>query len=62
MNLGAKHGIRPNTNANGSLDKDAVTEFTVRLGEAARAQTLELEHMHVGVFVLQYIFDIDVRP
>jgi hypothetical protein len=46
-NLGTKHGIRPNSNANGSLDKDAVAEFTARLQEVARAQTLELERMHV---------------
>lgn len=46
-NIGTKHGIRPNTNANGSLDKGAVAEFTARLGEMARAQALELERLQV---------------
>ncbi|KAG8700814.1 DNA repair protein rad50, partial [Ceratobasidium sp. 395] len=45
VNLGTKHGIRPSTNADGSLSKDAVAEFTTRLQEAAKAQTVQLEHL-----------------
>ncbi|KEP54869.1 DNA repair protein RAD50 [Rhizoctonia solani 123E] len=44
-NIGTKYGIRPNTNANGSLDRDSVMEFNARLGEMARAQALELERL-----------------
>ncbi|CAE6410000.1 DNA repair protein RAD50 [Rhizoctonia solani AG-1 IB] len=43
--IGTKYGIRPNTNANGSLDRDSVIEFKARLGEMARAQALELERL-----------------
>jgi hypothetical protein len=45
--IGTKYGIRPNTNANGSLDRDSVIEFKARLGEMARAQALELERLQV---------------
>ncbi|QRV86474.1 DNA repair protein RAD50 [Ceratobasidium sp. AG-Ba] len=44
-NLGAKHGIRPSTNADGTLSKDAVAEFMTRLQETARSHTLQLEQM-----------------
>ncbi|KAF8711001.1 repair protein, partial [Rhizoctonia solani] len=44
-NIGTKYGIRPNTSANGSLDRDSVVEFNARLGEMARAQALELERL-----------------
>ncbi|CAE6462927.1 unnamed protein product [Rhizoctonia solani] len=44
-NVGSKYGIRPSTNANGSLDRDSVMEFNARLGEMARAQALELERL-----------------
>ncbi|QRW27108.1 DNA repair protein RAD50 [Rhizoctonia solani] len=48
-NIGTKYGIRPNTSANGSLDRDSVVEFNARLGEMARAQALELERLQVYI-------------